>query len=87
MAHNTQVKADLNAPTVTRILADFVATHPSRGWPDAVEHEARRTILNWLGCAIGASRHPTLEAGPWFTCGSIRSVCAAPSCLASRRLI
>ena len=52
MAHNTQVAADAHAPPVTRILAAFVATHPSRGW-DAVEHEAHRTFLNWVGCAVG----------------------------------
>ena len=58
----TRRRADANAPPVTRILAEFVATHPSRGWSDAVEREAHRTFLNWLGCAIGASRHPTVEA-------------------------
>ncbi len=62
MAHNAQVKADANAPAVTQILADFVATHPSHGWSDGVENEAHRTLLNWIGCAIGASRHPTVEA-------------------------
>jgi 2-methylcitrate dehydratase PrpD len=62
MAHNSQVKADAHAPAVTRILAEFVAAHPSRGWNDGVEREAHRTLLNWTGCAIGASRHPTLEA-------------------------
>ena len=62
MAHNTQVTADVNAPPVTRILADFVATHPSRGWDASVEKEAHRTLLNWVGCAIGASRHATVEA-------------------------
>ena len=62
MAHNTQVKADANAPPVTRILADFVATHPSRGWDAGVDKEAHRTLLNWVGCAIGAARHPTVEA-------------------------
>ena len=62
MAHNTQVTADHNAPPITRILAEFVADHPSRGWDDAVDDEAKRTIYNWAGCAIGASRHPTLEA-------------------------
>ena len=29
---------------------------------DAVEREAHRTFLNWVGCAIGAARHPTVEA-------------------------
>ncbi len=62
MAHNTRVTAQPDAPPVTRILAEFVATHPSGGWDAAVEREARRTLLNWVGCAIGASRHPTVEA-------------------------
>jgi 2-methylcitrate dehydratase PrpD len=62
MAQNSAVAADLNAPPVTRILAQFASGHPSRGWSDAVEREAHRTLLNWVGCAIGAARHPTLEA-------------------------
>ncbi len=62
MAHNTKVAADPNAPPVTRMLAEFVATHPSGGWDAGVEKEAHRTFLNWLGCAIGASGHATVEA-------------------------
>ncbi|MBL8333222.1 MAG: MmgE/PrpD family protein [Rubrivivax sp.] len=62
MARNTQVAADPNAPPITRILAEFVAGHPSRGWSDAVDHEAHRTLLNWAGCAIGAARHESVEA-------------------------
>ena len=62
MAHNTQVAADHNAPPVTRILADFVATHPSRGWDAGVDLAAHRTIMNWAGCAIGGSRHATVTA-------------------------
>ncbi len=62
MAVNTKVDADHNAPEVTRILAKFVATHPSRGWSDAVEHEAHRTFLNWLGCAVGAAGHEAVAA-------------------------
>ena len=62
MARNTQVAADTNAPPVTRALARFVATHPSRGWSDAVDHEAHRALLNWAGCAVGASRHEAAQA-------------------------
>jgi len=40
----------------TFALARFVAE--GRGLPERVRHEAKRAILNWLGCAIGASRHP-----------------------------
>ena len=62
MARNTKVPADHDAPPVTQQLARFVATHPSRGWNDGVEHEAHRTLLNWLGCAIGASHHEAADA-------------------------
>jgi 2-methylcitrate dehydratase PrpD len=62
MARNTSVPADQHAPPVTRTLAKFVATHPSRGWSDAVEREAHRTLLNWVGCAVGAARHESVEA-------------------------
>ena len=62
MATNTTVIADHNAPAVTHILAEFVAAHPSKGWTDAVDHEAHRTFLNWLGCAIGASDHSAARA-------------------------
>ena len=62
MARNTQVAADHNAPPVTQILAQFVATHPSKGWSDAVDHDAHRTFLNWLGCAVGAAHHEAANA-------------------------
>ncbi|MBT2325932.1 MmgE/PrpD family protein [Variovorax paradoxus] len=62
MARNTQVAADHNAPPVTRVLAEYVAKHPSRGWSDTVDHEAHRTFLNWFGCAVGAARHEAVEA-------------------------
>ncbi|QKO22680.1 MmgE/PrpD family protein [Rhodoferax sp. BAB1] len=62
MARNTQVTADHNAPPVTQTLARFVATHPSRGWSDAVDHEAHRTFMNWLGCAVGAAQHESAHA-------------------------
>ena len=62
MARNTKVPADFDAPPVTRTLARFVATHPSRGWNDEVEREAHRTLLNWVGCAVGAARHESVQA-------------------------
>ena len=62
MARNTQVAADHHAPPITQLLAQFVATHPSRGWSDAVDHEAHRTFMNWLGCAVGAANHDAAES-------------------------
>src|SRR6478672_12176099 len=74
MARNTRVEADRNAPPITRILAQFVASHPSRGWSDGVEHEAHRTFLNWVGCAVGAARHQSAESA----LGAIRMLEPAP---------
>lgn len=62
MARNTQVAADPDAPPITQTLAAFVANHPSRGWSEAIEHEAHRTLLNWAGCAVGAARHESVAA-------------------------
>ncbi|MBT9503302.1 MAG: MmgE/PrpD family protein [Burkholderiaceae bacterium] len=62
MARNTQVAADHHAPPVTQILAEFIVNHPSRGWSDAVDHEAHRTLMNWVGCAVGAAHHETAQA-------------------------
>ena len=65
MARNTQVNADHNAPPVTQILAEFVAKHPSHdqgGWGHDVDHEAHRTFMNWLGCAVGAAHHDAANA-------------------------
>ena len=61
-ARNTTVQADAHAPAVTALLANFVATHPSKGWSDEVEQQAHRTFANWAGCAVGPSTHETVEA-------------------------
>ncbi len=74
MARNTKVAADHNAPPITRILAKFVSSHPSKGWSDAVDHEAHRTFLNWVGCAVGAAKHESAEA----TLGAMRELQPAP---------
>src|SRR6185369_2229097 len=74
MSASTQVAAKLDTPPVTSILARFVSTHPSRGWSDAVEHEAHRTFLNWVGCAVGAALHESAQAA----LGGVRMLDPAP---------
>ena len=74
VARNQPAAADTQAPPVTQILAKFVATHPSKGWSDAVEREAHRTFLNWVGCAVGAARHASAEAA----LGAVRLLQPAP---------
>src|SRR5690349_12656005 len=46
---------------ITRTLARFVVDHKTVGIPRDVLHEAARSFLNWLGCAVGGSRHETVE--------------------------
>ena len=46
---------------VTRTLARFLVTHKAADLPEAVRHEGARSLLNWVGCAVGASRHETAK--------------------------
>lgn len=46
---------------VTRTLAKFIVNHRYADVPQKVRHEAARSLLNWVGCAVGGSRHETVE--------------------------
>lgn len=43
------------------MLARFVVEHRYADVPEQVRHEAARSFLNWVGCAVGGSRHETVE--------------------------
>jgi 2-methylcitrate dehydratase PrpD len=52
----------MNATTeVTRTLAKYLVASRYEDLPREVAHEATRALLNWLGCAIGASHHETVD--------------------------
>ena len=44
----------------TAALAQFVLQSRPEDVPARVVHEAKRAVLNWVGCAVGASRHATV---------------------------
>jgi 2-methylcitrate dehydratase PrpD len=46
---------------VTATLARYVVSAPADGVPASVRYEAVRSFLNWTGCAIGGSRHETVD--------------------------
>ena len=46
---------------VTRTLARYVVESRFADIPEPVRQEAVRSILNWLGCAVGACRHDTID--------------------------
>lgn len=54
-------KQDTAAPDVTRILAEYVVSAKLADIPAPVRKEAARTLLNWVGCAIGGSRTEAAE--------------------------
>ncbi len=44
---------------VTGVLARYIVSAKEPDLPATVRKEARRTLLNWAGCAIGGSQHET----------------------------
>jgi 2-methylcitrate dehydratase PrpD len=66
LATGAEAADDSTAPAaapndVTRALARYVVGAKPGDLPDSVRKEARRTLLNWMGCAVGGSRHGTIE--------------------------
>ena len=57
----TPVQAPAAAKDVTRKLAQYVVASKPEDVPHLVNKEAARTLLNWVGCAVGASRHESVE--------------------------
>ncbi len=49
---------DLN---VTKDLCAFLAAATFESLPEAAIHAGRRGILDWIGCALAGSRHPTIS--------------------------
>ena len=46
---------------VTKRLAEWVCESDFSSVPDAVRGEAARTLLNWMGCAVGGSGHESVD--------------------------
>ena len=57
----TESVTDKEAVAATRALARYGVASRYDKLPAAVVHEAARAIVNWAGCAIGASAHQTVE--------------------------
>src|SRR6185436_17881395 len=49
------------AEGVTRTLAKFLVTTRPGDIPPAVRHEATRTLVNFMGVAVGGSRHESVD--------------------------
>lgn len=49
------------AAGVTRLLARFVVDSRWSDVPEDARREAARSIVNWVGCALGGARHETVD--------------------------
>src|SRR5262244_2348927 len=49
------------AKDVTRTLARYIVSAKPSDLPASVQKEAARTLLNWVGCTLGGSRHETVD--------------------------
>jgi 2-methylcitrate dehydratase PrpD len=45
----------------THTLAAYLVSNRWADIPDDVRHEARRSLINYIGCAIGGSPHPAMD--------------------------
>ena len=45
----------------TRSLASYIVSAQAESIPDDVTHEAKRALLNFVGCAVGGSGEPAVE--------------------------
>ena len=56
-----QGRAETEAPKdVTRTLARYIVAAKAADLSSAIRKEAARTLLNWVGCTVGGSRHETV---------------------------
>ena len=49
-------------PTCIQHLGDFVASFSAHDLTDALRHEAKRSILNVIGCALAVPDNPAVES-------------------------
>jgi 2-methylcitrate dehydratase PrpD len=47
---------------ITRALAEFASRRDFQSIPGDIRHQAERSLVNWMGCALGGSRHETMAA-------------------------
>ena len=45
----------------TQRLARYVVSSSPDHVPDSIRHEAARSLVNWVGCALGGARHVAIE--------------------------
>jgi len=58
---NTTIVFEEKSLSVTRTLASYLTASRIDDIPEDIRHESRRSLLNYIGCAVGGSREPSVE--------------------------
>ena len=65
MVSQVATKTDYNLASpgldTTKQFADFLARFRFEDLPERAVHEVRRGMIDWLGCALAGSGHPTID--------------------------
>jgi 2-methylcitrate dehydratase PrpD len=62
MGMNVTTQAGAADPAITEAIAEFALSGAFAGLPAQVQRESVRTVVNWVGCALGGAPTPTVEA-------------------------
>src|SRR4029077_19037231 len=59
-ANNMDQSLDIEAETLTKTLCGYLAATQCGDLSAAAKREARRGVLDWIGCALAGSAHQTI---------------------------
>ena len=62
MDDNVAPKTSAADPAITEVIADFALSGSFASLSHEVQGETARTVVNWVGCALGGAPTPTTEA-------------------------
>ena len=60
-----------NTLSETKTLASYLINSRIDDIPADIQHESRRSLLNYIGCAVGGSREPSVEIAAAAPCSRI----------------
>jgi len=84
MTQNEKRKTQ-NEEQTTRMLAEWLVAHRLDDVPPDVRHEALRSIVNIVGCAVGGSTHPAVDIA-WRALGAFSGPATAQPLARAERM-
>jgi 2-methylcitrate dehydratase PrpD len=70
----TAVASENDDVSPTQLLANYITSARPEDLPAVMRREDVRTLFNWIACAVGGSRHETIE----IAIAALGSYCEPP---------